>query len=158
MVLLGAYRGQNLTGASFRSARLDGADLSGAIITEADFAGTSVTKEQLYSTASYQAKDLRGIQLTTSDDLADWDFSGQDLTNARIGILTNANLTGAVVHGDYAVVGDFDGYLHWLRLSDGQFAARAKTGGELLRATPVVADGVLVVQNVDGELSAFRLQ
>ena len=72
--------------------------------------------------------------------------------------LARRNLTGGAVHGDYAVVGDFDGYLHWLRLSDGQFAARAKTGGELLRATPVVADGILVVQNVDGQLSAFQLQ
>jgi outer membrane protein assembly factor BamB len=72
--------------------------------------------------------------------------------------LARRNLTGVAVHGDYAVVGDFDGYLHWLRLSDGQFAARAKTGGELLRSAPVVADGVLVVQNVDGQLTAFRLQ
>ena len=72
--------------------------------------------------------------------------------------LARRNLTGAVAHGDYAVVGDFDGYLHWLRLADGQFAARARAGGEALRATPVVADGILVAQNVDGELTAFRLQ
>lgn len=71
--------------------------------------------------------------------------------------LTRRNLTGAAVQGDYAVVGDFDGYLHWLRLDNGQFAARARAGGKALHAAPVVADGVLVVQNVDGELSAFRL-
>jgi outer membrane protein assembly factor BamB len=71
--------------------------------------------------------------------------------------LARRNLGGAAVQGDYAVVGDLDGYLHWLRLSDGQFAAREKTGGEPLRAAPVVADGVLVVQNVDGQLTAFRL-
>lgn len=71
--------------------------------------------------------------------------------------LTNRNLTSAVVHGDYAVVGDYDGYLHWLKLEDGDFAARARIGGDALRGTPVVADGVLVAQDIDGELGAFRL-
>ena len=71
--------------------------------------------------------------------------------------LARRNLTSAAVHGDYAVVGDYDGYLHWLKLDNGEFAARTRVGGDALRAAPVVADGVLVVQNVDGELSAFRL-
>src|SRR5690606_26932550 len=38
--------------------------------------------------------------------------------------LARRNLSGVAVHGDYAVVGDFDGYLHWLRLDNGDFAAR----------------------------------
>lgn len=36
-------------------------------------------------------------------------------------------------------------------------AARAKSGGDALLAQPVVVDGVLLVQNVDGKLTAFRL-
>lgn len=71
--------------------------------------------------------------------------------------LARRNLTAPAVHGDYAVVGDYDGYLHWLRLDNGEFAARARMGGSTLRATPVVADGILVAQNVDGDLTAFRL-
>jgi len=71
--------------------------------------------------------------------------------------LVRRNLTAPVVQGEYAVVGDFDGYLHWLKLDNGAFAARTRAGRDALRAAPVVADGVLVVQNVDGELSAFRL-
>lgn len=71
--------------------------------------------------------------------------------------LARRKLTGAAVHGDYAVVGDFDGYLHWLRLDNGDFAARERMGGTPLRAAPVVVDGILIAQNIDGELSAFRL-
>lgn len=71
--------------------------------------------------------------------------------------LARRNLTAPVVQGDYAVVGDYDGYLHWLKLDNGEFAARTRVGGDALRAAPIVADGVLVVQNVDGKLSAFRL-
>ncbi len=68
------------------------------------------------------------------------------------------SLTAPTIQGDYAVVGDFDGYLHWLRLDNGEEAARERVGGKALRAKPVVADGILLVQNVEGELSAFRLQ
>ena len=72
--------------------------------------------------------------------------------------LARRSLSGVAVQGDYAVVGDYDGYLHWLRLDNGQFAARARAGGDAIRGAMVVADGVLVVQNIDGDISAFRVQ
>lgn len=71
--------------------------------------------------------------------------------------LARRSLTGPVVQGDYVVVGDYKGYLHWLRTDNGEFAARAKSGGDALLAQPVAADGILLVQNVDGKLTAFRL-
>jgi outer membrane protein assembly factor BamB len=55
------------------------------------------------------------------------------------------------------VVGDYDGYVHWLKLDNGEFAARSRVGGKALRAAPVVADGIVLVQNVDGELTAFSI-
>lgn len=71
--------------------------------------------------------------------------------------LANRNLTSAAVQGDYAVVGDLDGYLHWLKLDNGEFAARTRAGRKPLLAAPVVADGILVVQNIDGGVSAYRV-
>lgn len=73
--------------------------------------------------------------------------------------LARRNLSPAAIQGNYAVVGDFEGWLHWLDLDDGQLAARARAAGrDAIKGTPVVADGVLVVQTVGGDLSAFRLQ
>ena len=72
-------------------------------------------------------------------------------------LLARRNLTSAVVQGDYAVVGDFGGYLHWLKLDTGELAARERTGRDPLRATPVVADGILVAEDTDGGLSAYRI-
>lgn len=72
--------------------------------------------------------------------------------------LARRNVSGTAVQGDYAVVGDYDGYLHWLNLSDGSFAARQRAGGDAIKAAPVVVDGVLVVQTTGGEISAWRLQ
>lgn len=71
--------------------------------------------------------------------------------------LARRGLSGAVVQGEFAVVGDAEGYLHWLRLDNGDFAARTRVARDAVRAAPVVADGVLVVETVDGKLSAWRL-
>ena len=72
--------------------------------------------------------------------------------------LARRSLTAPAVQGDFAVVGDYDGYVHWLRLDNGEVAARQRVGGKMLRAQPVVADGIVIVQNVEGGLTAFRLQ
>lgn len=72
--------------------------------------------------------------------------------------LVRRTLSGAAVQGDFAVVGDYDGYLHWLRLDNGDFGARVRVGRDAVRAAPVVADGVLVVQTIGGNLGAYRLQ
>jgi outer membrane protein assembly factor BamB len=71
--------------------------------------------------------------------------------------LARRNVTGPAIQGDYAVVGDYEGYLHWLKLADGAFAARIDAAGDAIRAAPVVADGIVVVQSTGGELSAYRL-
>lgn len=69
--------------------------------------------------------------------------------------LARRSLTAPTMHGDYAVVGDYDGYLHWLKTDNGEVAARARVGGKAIRGKPVAADGILVVQDVEGGLTAF---
>ncbi|ADV27246.1 outer membrane assembly lipoprotein YfgL [Pseudoxanthomonas suwonensis 11-1] len=72
--------------------------------------------------------------------------------------LARRSLTGPAVQGDYAVVGDYAGYLHWLRLDNGEMAGRAKVGRKrAIRGALVEADGLLLVQDVKGGLTAFRL-
>lgn len=71
--------------------------------------------------------------------------------------LLRRGVTAPAVHGDYALVGDYDGYLHWLKIDNGEFAGRTRAGRKAFRAAPVVADGIALVQNVNGELTAFRL-
>jgi outer membrane protein assembly factor BamB len=67
-------------------------------------------------------------------------------------------LTTPAIQGDYAVVGDLEGYLHWLSLADGSLAARERLSRDPIRATPQVSDGVVYAVSTDGELGAYRLQ
>lgn len=71
--------------------------------------------------------------------------------------LLRRNVSAPAVQGDYAVVGDLEGVVHWLRLADGAFAARAKLGAAI-QGQPVAADDIVVVQSADGQVAAFALQ
>lgn len=71
--------------------------------------------------------------------------------------LARRTLSGVAVQGDFAVVGDAEGYLHWLRMDNGDLGARVRLGRDPIRAAPAVVDGILVVQTSGGELGAYRL-
>lgn len=71
--------------------------------------------------------------------------------------MVRRTLTAPTVQGDYAVVGDYKGYVHWLKLEDGSVAARERVGGKPLRAKPVLAGDTLLVESSNGKLAAFKL-
>src|SRR3546814_20454915 len=72
--------------------------------------------------------------------------------------MARRSLTSPAVQGDYAVVGDFDGYLHWLKLDTGELAARTRFPRDALRAAPTVLDSILVAEGTDRGISAYRVE
>jgi len=70
--------------------------------------------------------------------------------------LTNRGLTRPVFYQDQVVVGDEEGYLHWISVDDGSFTARTKVGGDGFTGAPLVIGDTLYVYTRDGDLIAFR--
>jgi len=70
--------------------------------------------------------------------------------------LTNRDVTGPAAVGDYVVVGDFEGYLHWLDRDSGEIVARHIVDGSGLHSTPTVVNDVLYIQSRDGDLQAIK--
>lgn len=67
-------------------------------------------------------------------------------------------LTTAAVQGDYLVFGDVEGWLHWVRASDGVVVGRIRHERAPIRGTPQVsANGMLFAIGSEGRLSAYRL-
>ena len=67
-------------------------------------------------------------------------------------------LTSPVVQGDYGVVGDFEGYLHWFKLDTGNVVGRQRIERASLRGTPQVSSaGVLYALSNEGKLAAYKL-
>jgi uncharacterized protein YjbI with pentapeptide repeats len=99
--------GQDLSRASFYGSTLANLDLTNAIVIQAGFENTTAngfSPQQLYSTASYTAKNLRSIRLSYND-LSGWNFADQNLSYASLtsgrlerSDFTRANLTGAILH------------------------------------------------------------
>jgi len=71
--------------------------------------------------------------------------------------LHQRQLSIPVVFGDYVVVGDFEGYLHWLSKIDGRLLGRIEITDEPIVAQPIVIDNVLYVYASDGTLAAVKI-
>ena len=69
--------------------------------------------------------------------------------------LYGRRLTAPTIFMDYVVVGDGEGYLHFLAQEDGSFAARKRVGYAPVVAAPVVSDGRLFALNQSGALFAY---
>jgi outer membrane protein assembly factor BamB len=69
--------------------------------------------------------------------------------------LTNRSVTGPAVVGGYIVVGDFEGYLHWLDQDTGEILSRHKVDGSGIHSTPTVVDGKIYSQSRDGDLQVI---
>jgi outer membrane protein assembly factor BamB len=70
--------------------------------------------------------------------------------------LKRRGLGAPVLHGGAVVVGDFDGYLHWLDRETGRFVARERPGRTRFASTPIVIGDRLFVIDDGGEITAFR--
>lgn len=86
-------------------------------------------------------------------------------------------LSVPVVQGDYLVIGDYDGYLHWIARDDGRIAARVRVEDwdyywplpsdepennyreeRTLLATPVVAGDTVYAMDKRGVLAVFQVR
>ncbi len=70
--------------------------------------------------------------------------------------LHNRQLTAAVVYDSYVVVGDFEGYVHWLSTSDGRQLGRIQISSSPIEAKPVIVDGIVYIYAKDGTLAAIK--
>jgi outer membrane protein assembly factor BamB len=60
------------------------------------------------------------------------------------------------MHAGAVVVGDFDGYLHWIDRGSGRFVARERPGKTRIAAAPVVVGERMYVIDEGGRVTAFR--
>ncbi|HEY3591597.1 MAG TPA: outer membrane protein assembly factor BamB [Buttiauxella sp.] len=70
--------------------------------------------------------------------------------------LLHRNLTAPVLYNGYLVVGDSEGYMHWINADDGRFVAQQKVDSSGFQTDPVVASDKLLIQAKDGTLYAIK--
>ena len=70
--------------------------------------------------------------------------------------LTGRRLSAPVATRDHVVVGDFEGYLHWLSKDSGKIVGRIRAASKAIVAPPFAAGDTVFVQGQGGALGAFR--
>ncbi len=68
--------------------------------------------------------------------------------------LKNRSLTSPLISGVNLVVGDIDGYLHWLSGEDGHFVGRMKMDADGVSATPLLFGKKVISYGKSGKLSS----
>ena len=73
-------------------------------------------------------------------------------------VLLHRGLSPIAVMDDAVLVGDFQGYLHWLDKASGALAARVSNGGARISTEPLVIGDIVVVANDRGQINAYRVK
>ncbi|MBV8146809.1 MAG: outer membrane protein assembly factor BamB [Gammaproteobacteria bacterium] len=76
----------------------------------------------------------------------------------RQNVLLHRGLSPIAVMDDTVLVGDFQGYLHFLDKASGALAARVASGGARISTQPLVVGDIVVVANDRGQINAYRVK
>lgn len=109
--------------------------------------------------SSYVAMDVSPESLVAVDDASNvWAFDPATGSNQwEQDKLDWRWLSAPSIQGDYVVVGDRQGYIHWLDISDGSFVARAHLSNDAIRARPLIVDDVAYIEDTDGHIAAYKI-
>ncbi len=127
-----------------------------AAISELD--GDVLWRNDAISSYTGMSSDSRYLYLSdATDDVWQLDpRTGASLWKQKE--LHERKLTAPAIYEDYVVVGDFEGYVHWLSTRDGRQLGRVKVADSAIHAKPVVVDNTVYVYATDGTLAALRTQ
>ena len=108
--------------------------------------------------SSYAGVDVNATAVVVSDaDGTVWAFDRQSGANLwKQDQLAHRWLSAPAIVGSSVVVGDLDGYLHWLSMDTGALVARERLSRKAIEGAPISVDGVVYVEDVAGRLAAYR--
>jgi outer membrane protein assembly factor BamB len=72
--------------------------------------------------------------------------------------LHQRRLTAPAAYQNYVVVGDLEGYVHWLSTADGRQLANVQITDGAIDARSIVMDNIVFVYAKDGTLAALRVK
>jgi outer membrane protein assembly factor BamB len=127
-----------------------------AAVSESD--GEVLWRNESISSYAGLSHDSRYLYLTNaSSDVLQLDQrTGASLWKQKD--LHQRKLTAPSVYDSYVVVGDFEGYVHWLSTVDGRQLGRIKAADSGIDAKPVVVDNTVYIYAKDGTLAAYKIQ
>jgi outer membrane protein assembly factor BamB len=108
---------------------------------------------------SYSGVALAGTVLAVTDeDGVVWALDAQSGAAAwKQEALKFRRLSPPLVVGEYIVVADYEGYVHWLAPQDGRIVGRVRAVGEGVTAPPVEHDGRVYLLGDNGDVASIAV-
>jgi outer membrane protein assembly factor BamB len=134
------------------------AGFHGGVAAVSELDGDVLWRNETISSYTGLSNDLRYLYLSdVSSEVLQLDQrTGASLWKQKD--LHQRKLTAPAVYDNYVVVGDFEGYVHWLSTSDGRQLGRVKAADSIIDAKPVVVDNTVYIYARDGTLTALKTQ
>ena len=126
-----------------------------AAISDSD--GEVMWRNDSISSYTGLSHDFRNLYLSDATDDV-WQIeqrTGASLWKQKE--LHQRKLTAPAVYDSYVVVGDFEGYVHWLSVNDGRQLGRIKVSDSAIDAKPLVVNDTVYVYAKDGTLAALKV-
>ncbi len=118
--------------------------------------GQIIWQREMSSFQNINSDGLRLFVTTADDEVKALSING-GATIWSQNNLKNRKLSAAVVAGDYVVVVDYEGYVHWISVKDGLFVLRQHFTSSGITGNPVVKGQYLAMQGRDGELMVIKV-
>jgi len=119
--------------------------------------GDVLWRNETISSHTGLSNDWRYLYLSDSESHV-WQLdqrSGSSLWKQQD--LHQRRLSAPAVYDNYVVVGDFEGYVHWLSTSDGRQLARVQVADSAIEAKPVVVENTVYIYAKDGTIAALMV-
>jgi len=131
------------------------ATYQGEVAVVSEYSGKVIWRRKLSSFSGVQA-DWRYLYI--SDETGNvWAINPEDgVAMWKQSDLANRSLSAPAVINGKVVVGDYEGYLHWMDHATGSVVARSRIGSDPIISAPRVAGDVVYVYNSDGTLAALQ--
>ncbi len=118
--------------------------------------GSTVWEKELSAFAGLTATDKALYVPDSSGVMWAFDRKSGNILWKQTG-LSGRSLTQPVTLGNFVIVGDEDGYLHWMSESDGAFVGQTLVDSKGIETAPVVKEEILYVLGRSGKISAFTI-
>ncbi len=102
--------------------------------------------------------DLSSVYVTDQDSELVALERGEGTPRWRQDALRLRDVTAPSAYGNTVVVGDFEGFVHWIDPLDGRFLDRERAASSRIVSAPLVVGRNLIVQTEDGTVVAFTVE
>jgi outer membrane protein assembly factor BamB len=121
------------------------------------FSGSFIWQRDMSSYAGVGVHD-ENIYVTDTDSFV-WALDRRNSASLwRQDKLRGRRLTAPLGFDRYVVVGDFEGYVHWLSQEDGRMLARIRVDSSGILAPPVAYRDIVLVYGKGGTLTALKVE